>query len=91
MLRTIASVLLFITATAYAMAPTSEGQACGVSGNVGGSAYCLYCSKGDPTATSVSFGDDISCTCAGDVPCAVLINGKAATMKEYEDLVTVSD
>ena len=77
---------------AYAAAAAkTEDQACGVSGSVAGSTYCLYCSKGDPTATSVSFGDDVTCTCAGDVPCAILINGKAATVKEYEDLVSGSD
>lgn len=86
MLKTIASVLLFITATAYAVAPASEGQECGASGNLLGMEYCVYCSEGDPTATMISFSDDTTCKCAGDVPCAVLVDGKQGTWENYKEL-----
>lgn len=90
MLRSICSLLLFVTVTAYAMAPSSEStQACGTSGDAGGKKYCLYCSEGDPTATSLSFGDDITCTCAGGVPCAVLIDGKKSTLEDYAKLTSL--
>lgn len=87
MLRILSSLLIFITATGYAMAATSDAK-CGVSGTLKGSEYCLYCKEGDPTATTMSFGDDVTCTCAGNVPCAILIDGKEATLEEYVDLMS---
>lgn len=69
------------------MAATSDAK-CGVSGTLKGSEYCLYCKEGDPTATTVSFADDVTCTCAGNVACAILIDGKEATLEEYVDLMS---
>lgn len=89
MLRTIASVLLFITAAAYAMAPAAEmPQECGTSGTSLGKAYCVFCRKGDPTATQISFGTDITCTCPGGAPCAVVIDGKQGTWEDYTELLS---